>query len=214
MYYFKEGVAVIVANPMAMLVVHSRRFQTERPFPSSLPSLVWDLSSGNKGMRCEELLAMEWVLQQKQLRLVERWLESGSRAGLWFLGAAAGCARDLHSHGSLCSCFFCSGSPRGWSYRDRTGLAPATVSWFHSLLCTQQQPLCALLMIYPRGQSLFLSPSQTIVLACCFHRKGWWRDEGLLRLCSLQWIETMFKLLFKNVMCKVLIKIKAGVLVV
>lgn len=52
---------------MPMLVVHSRKCQTERPFPSSL--LVWDLSSGNRGMHCKELLAVERVLQQKQLRI-------------------------------------------------------------------------------------------------------------------------------------------------
>lgn len=29
------------ANSVAMLAVHSRKFQSERPLPSSLPSLMW-----------------------------------------------------------------------------------------------------------------------------------------------------------------------------
>lgn len=94
---------------MAMLVVHSRKFQTERPFPSSLPSLVWDLSSGNKGMHCEELLAVEWVLQQKQLRVEQACEEMAGvreqgREGLCGFWKQLCCARALHSHGSLCSC--------------------------------------------------------------------------------------------------------------
>lgn len=50
MHQFKSEVAVIGANPVAGLVVHSRKRQTERPFPSSLPPIVWDIPSGNRGM--------------------------------------------------------------------------------------------------------------------------------------------------------------------
>lgn len=163
---------------MAMLVVHSRKFQTERPFPSSLPSLVWDLSSGNEGMHCEELLAMEWVLQQKQLSSGRLWRDgwsqgAGQGRGLWFLGAALLAVQEISmAMAPYVPALSCSGSPRGWGCRDRSGLAPAAASSFHSLLCTQQQPLCALLTTHPRGQSLFLSPSQMIVLACCFHGRG------------------------------------------
>lgn len=143
----EQGVAVI-----------SKKFQTERPFPSSLLSLVWDLSSGNGN-----------ALQGAAGRGVSVTAEAAeARAALWRDGWSQGAALLAVQEISIAMApcvppLSCSGSPRGWSHRDRFDRAPATVFCLHSLLHTQQQPLCALLTIYPRFQSLFLSPSQMIV---------------------------------------------------
>lgn len=218
MNQFKGVATVIGANPVAILVVHRGNFQTERPFPSSLPSLVWDVSSGNGGTYC-------WGAAGSGVGVTTEAAEG--RAGLqrggwsqragqgqggspWFLGAVLPAAQEISITVAPClPALSCSGSPLGWSHRGRYVLAPATVSWLHSLLCCQQQPLCAL-MIHSRVR-LFLSlpfPNDCQSLGTLDP------GEGLLRPSSLQCIEPMFKLFFKNVMCKVLIRIKAGVLVV
>lgn len=154
----EQGVAVI-----------SRKFQTERPFPSSLLSLVWDLSSGNgNALQGAAGHAVSVTVEAAEARAAlwrDGWSQgAGQGRSLWFLGAALLAVQEISIAMAPCvPPLSCSGSPRGWSHRDRFDRAPATVFCLHSLLHTQQQPLCALLTIYPRVQSLLLSPSQMIV---------------------------------------------------
>lgn len=127
---FKRGVAVIGANPVAMLVVHRRNFQTERPFlPLSLPWCgMYPQGMGERAAR--ELLAVEWRLQQQQLRVEEGCREVAGarewdRESLFFGSTAACCSVTVAPPVPALSC---SGSPPGWSHRGRYILAPATVS--------------------------------------------------------------------------------------
>lgn len=70
---------------MAILVIHSRKFQTERPFPSSLPipgvgSILreqGDALPGAAGLGVSVTAEAAEVGQ-----VVEGWLEPGSRAGI------------------------------------------------------------------------------------------------------------------------------------
>lgn len=142
--------------------------------------------------------------------------EAGQGGSLWFLGAALLASQEISVTVAPCvPALSSSGSPLGWSCTARYVLGPAAVSRLRSLLCSQQQPLFALFMMYSRGQSLPSSPLPKW-LSKSGHTGPRGRDstgEGLLRPSSLQCVEPMFKLFFKNVMCKVLIRIKAGVLV-
>jgi len=113
MHQFKRGVAVIGANPVAVLVVHSRKLQTESPVPSSLPSTVWDLSSGNRGTSYCRGAAGSGVGVTAEAAEGRAGLQRGGQsrgvgqgqAGSLVSGSnTACCTRDLCNHGSLCSC--------------------------------------------------------------------------------------------------------------
>lgn len=115
---------------MAMLVVQRRNFQTERPFlPLSLPWCGM-YPQGMGEHTAEELLAVEWRLQQKWLRVEEDCREVAGarergRESRFFGNTAACCSVTVAPPVPALSC---SGSPPGWSHRGRYILAPATVS--------------------------------------------------------------------------------------
>lgn len=135
MHQFKRGVAALGANPLAMLVVHSRKFQTERPFPSSLPSLVRDVSSGNGGTYCRGAagsgVGVTTEAAEGRAGLQRGGWSQGAGQGRspWFLGAVLLAVQEISVTVAPCvPALSCSSSPLGWSCRGRYVLAPAAVS--------------------------------------------------------------------------------------
>lgn len=64
-------------------------------------------------------------------QVVEGWLEPGSRAGKGAVvsGSSTLAVQEISvAIAPYVPAFSCPGSPRDWSCRDRSGLAPATVS--------------------------------------------------------------------------------------